>query len=818
VSGAALRRRRLAIPLVMLAITAACSRPEPGPSLASPTAEPPSFLLITLDTTRPDRLEPYGAVDVETPALAALARDGIVFDHAVAATPVTAPSHASLLTGLYPPRHGVRDNSIHHLDESAVTLTERLAGAGYRTGAFVSTVILDHRYGLDQGFQVYDDDIRSAAPSVVQRRMTVDRPADATTDRALAWLDTLDGRAPFFLWVHYYDPHIPYAPPAPFDERYRDRPYDGEVAFMDSQVGRLLAHPTIDAGRVVVAAVADHGESLGEHGERTHGLLVYDSTLRVPWILRLPDGPHGVRVSAPVSQVDLAPTFAELAGLPPSPGPSDGRSLLPLLDAGKAAGTDERMVFAESQVPFLAYGWSALRSVRAGWLKLIDAPVVELYDLAEDPDELDNLARQRPAEVARLAAELEAWEAAGSAVSTLEVDPETARELRALGYVAGDPERPEGEGRGNPVELMPVHDELQTVGELLWAGRAEEAVLRVRRALQADPDNVAALRELSRGLVLLGRLDEAAAAASRASAAAPWSARALTIEADVEHRRGNPRRALELIERALTLDERFVEARIDRARYLAAVGRGDEARAELSALLAAAPDNNWVALRTAELVDLAAGDADAAERRLREVLDRNPTFTEATLLLGRILSDQGRLGEAAAVYREAVATGTASPAVHARLAVLAAFESLQRGDPAGAATSARNALETDPSSAVAWNALAVALDELGRKDEAEAAYRRAAELDPGDWRALFNLGILLREAGRADEAAAVQEEVLARSPGNAGAHFELGVLWAAFLGDTERARSHLRAAVDADPSHPRAAQARMLLERLGPGG
>ncbi|HSL18185.1 MAG TPA: tetratricopeptide repeat protein [Methylomirabilota bacterium] len=817
-SGVAVGRRRLAIPLALLAIAAACSRPEPGPTLLSPAAEPPSFLLITLDTTRPDRLEPYGAVDVETPALAALARDGVVFDHAVATTPVTAPSHASLLTGLYPPRHGVHNNSTHHLGEGALTLAERLAGAGYRTAAFVSTVILDHRYGLGQGFQVYDDDIRSATPSGVQRRMTVDRPADATTDRALDWLDGLDGGAPFFLWVHYYDPHIPYAPPPPFDERYSGRPYDGEVAFMDSQIGRLLEHPAVAAGRVVVAAVADHGESLGEHGERTHGLLVYDSTLRVPFILRLPGGPRGLRVSAPVSLVDLAPTFAELAALPPEVDPPDGRSLLPLLNAGAPGDASDRMVFAESQVPFLAYGWSPLRSVRRGWLKLIDAPTVELYDLAGDPGELDNLAPRRPAEVARLAAELEAWEAAGGAASTLEVDPETARELRALGYVAGDPERPEGEGRGNPVELMPVHDQLQEVGELLSAGRPEEAVLGVRRALQADPNNLAALRDLSRGLVLLGRLDEAAAAAARASAAAPWSARALAIEADIEHRRGNPRRALELVERALALDDRFLEARIDRARYLAAVGRSDEARAELAALLAQAPDDNWVALRTAELVELAAGDADAAERRLRQVLDRNPTFTEATLLLGTILSDQGRLDEAAAVYREAVEMGTASPTVHARLAVLAAAGSLQRGDPAGAAASARSAVETDPSSAVAWNTLAVALDELGRKDEAEAAYRRAAELDPTDWRALFNLGILLREAGRPDEAAAVQEQVLARSPGNAGAHFELGVLWAAFLGDAERARSHLRAAVDADPSHPRAEQARMLLDRLGPGG
>jgi len=790
----------------------ACSRSGPlRPESTHPIARP-SVLLITLDTTRPDHLEPYGATDIETPALAALARTGIVFEHAVTTAPVTAPAHASLLTGLVPPHHGVRNNSTHHLREDVVTIAERFAGAGYRTAAFVSTVILDSRYGLAQGFEVYDDDIRSSSPTGIERRMTVDRPARATTDRALDWLDGLDGGAPFFLWVHYYDPHIPYAPPAPWAERYADRPYDGEIASMDAAIGRLLEHPNVAVGRVVVAAIGDHGESLGEHGERTHGLLVYDSTLRVPWILRLPDGPTGLRVKAPVSLVDLAPTVAELASLPAAAGPLDGTSLMALFDGRETL--DDRPLFAESQVPFLAYGWTPLRSLREGGLKLIEAPTPELYDLASDPNERRNLASERPADVVRLTADLDLWTVSADAASTLEVDAQTARELRALGYVAGDPDRPEGEGRGNPVELMPVHDELQAVGELLASGRPDEAVQRVRSALEVDPDNVAALRDLSRGLVLLGRLGEAATAAARAVAAAPWSARALAIQADIEFRRGNVSRALALANRALALDDRFLEAQIDRARYLAAVGRTTEATTELAGLLAEAPDDNWVAIRYAELVELASGAVDAAERRLREVLTRNPTFAEAALLLGTVLTDQGRTDEAASVYRNCLDHGAVSPAIEARLAVLAAADSLRDGDAATAASHARVAVGADPSSAVAWNTLAVALDDLERLDEAETAYRRAAELDPRDWRALFNLGLLLRERGRYDEAASVQEQVLLRSPGNAGAHFELGMLWAGFLGDPERARAHLQATIDADPNHPRAQQAQIVLEQI----
>jgi arylsulfatase A-like enzyme len=272
--------------------------------------------LITLDTTRADHLEPYGAENVETPALARLADNGVVFEHAIATAPVTAPAHASLLTGLYPLRHGVRDNSTHYLPEDIPTLAEWLSEAGYRTAAFVSTVILERRYGLDQGFEVYDDDIRSSSASH-ERRMTVERPAAATADRALAWLDALDGGESFFLWVHFYDPHIPYSPPSPWAEKYRDQTYDGEIAYMDSQIGRLLQHPRAAADDVIVMAIGDHGESLGEHGEKTHGLLVYDSTLRVPWILRLPGGPSGVRIAAPISQVDLVPTIAELVNLDP---------------------------------------------------------------------------------------------------------------------------------------------------------------------------------------------------------------------------------------------------------------------------------------------------------------------------------------------------------------------------------------------------------------------------------------------------------------------------------------------------------------------
>jgi arylsulfatase A-like enzyme/tetratricopeptide (TPR) repeat protein len=841
-------RRLLACVALVLPVLVGCTADPEDPAanaVQTGNTAATSVLLVTLDTTRADRLDPYGADEVQTPALAGLAANGVVFEQASAVAPVTAPTHASLLTGLYPHRHGVRDNAIHTLAEDIPTLAERLSAAGLRTAAFVSAAVLERRFGFARGFELYDDDL-AASGARAESRMMIERSATDTVDRALAWLDGLPQEDSFFLWVHLFDPHAPYAPPPEWADRYASRPYDGEIAFMDSEIGRLLRHPRIAEPEVVVAAIGDHGESLGEHGELTHGLLVYESTMRVPWIMRWPACPPGQRVEAAVSQVDFVPTvLGLLASSVPVEGIDgvDGRNLLPYFERGEQ--TTDRVLYGESLVGFFRYGWSPLRVLRDGWLKLIDGPVPEIYDLGADPRERDDLARDRRDDLSRLQAMLEDVAAGvGGGASQVPGGSVSMERLRALGYVAGEAARPLDTARGNPMGLITIHEEIQRSATLLEAGQVDDAVRMVEAVLDRDPDNITALHDLTRGLLELGRLDDADRAAGRARDLAPWSARAPMVQAEVAIRRGDVERALELADESLAIDPSHQNARLERARYLALLGRDAEAAREMERVRESAGSSAWIELRYAELVELPRGELGQAEERLRSAVARDPFLAEAWLLLGTVLERQSRAGDAVAAYRTGLEHRPGHRELESQLALALAglgqvseAESLwlsrvredpgaaqawhnlaslaiQRGDWSEVERLARKAVDADPGSSEAWNNLGIGLEELGRTDEAETAYRRAVETGDAERRALFNLGLLLRESGRYVEAADVQRQVVAAQPSHLGARFELGVLLVGPLREVERGKAHLRAVIDSEPNGPRAAQARAILERL----
>ncbi|HET9887093.1 MAG TPA: sulfatase, partial [bacterium] len=328
------------------------------------------LLLITIDTCRADRIGCYGAKNIETSALDDLARRGSIFLEAVAPAPLTLPSHATILTGLYPDRHSVRDNGEARLPQEAQTLAEVLREKGWTTAAFVSAFPLAREFACDQGFEAYNDVLSSNASGKTEdaagggdalRLYYDERVAKDVTDASLDWLrSTMKKKTPFFLWVHYFDPHASYRPPEPFASRYGPQSYEGEIASVDAQIARLVEVLKPLHSEMTVAVVADHGESLGEHEEMTHGLFVYESTLQVPWILAGPRIPRGVRFEKPVSIAHVMPTVLDACGIAPPAG-IDGVSLLPALEG---RGEPPPLAFAESRFATLHFGWASLRAVR----------------------------------------------------------------------------------------------------------------------------------------------------------------------------------------------------------------------------------------------------------------------------------------------------------------------------------------------------------------------------------------------------------------------------------------------------------------------
>jgi arylsulfatase A-like enzyme len=350
-----------------------------------------NLLIITLDTTRADRIGAYG-YSAQTPNLDRLAREGTVFEQTTSASPLTLPAHGSLFTGQFSPGHGVRANGGFFSAAEHTTLADVLKRHGFATGAFVGSYVLDSRFGLDQGFDTYIDDFDGSYTSRFTAS-SLQRPANEVVDRALTWLrQTASTR--FFAWLHFYDPHAPYEPPEPYRAMFADDPYVGEIAFVDAQLGRMVAfleeRHLLD--RTIVVVIGDHGESLGDHGELTHGRSLYESVLRVPFIMRVPlEGFAGQRVGGPALSVDMMPTLLDLLQIA-QPEPVDGTSLVPAV-SGATAGAD-RVAFAETPSPESP---TDLRMVRLGRFKLIAAPRLELYDLAEDPAEQRNLTERNAA-------------------------------------------------------------------------------------------------------------------------------------------------------------------------------------------------------------------------------------------------------------------------------------------------------------------------------------------------------------------------------------------------------------------------------------
>ena len=571
---AARRARALAVGLTLAA--SSCSSGEDARSV----------LLVTFDTTRADRLGCYGHPNAATPVVDALAERGVRFERAYAPVPITLPSHASLLTGSYPPTHGVRDNGLFVLGGEAETLAEAFRRAGHRTAAFVSAFPLFDEFGLDQGFEVYDDAVDAGAPASPGHMQ--ERSATGTVDAARTWLESLASDESFFLWLHLFDPHEPHHAPERFLRAAGGDPYQAEIAWADAEVGRLLDRIAA-LGRTdstVVAVTADHGEAFGEHGEETHAILLYDGTLRIPLVLAGP----GVEPAAgravpgePVSLVDLAPTLAELAGLGADAARSfssfGAASLVPAWRSGEPM--PPRDLYFESCYPRWHHGWSELFGIARGEWKYVEAPGAldgegrvraELFAPGADPREERDLTGER-AEVARdlaarlgaLRTELAALGSGGSGGSRREVEEGDLEQLDALGYggadlSAGASSAGSAPGR-DPREVVEAVMLLNGVRAFSMAGSFERAESFLNRLRSIDPDGVGTHEATGEFELARGRANEAVdrEALARAAAAFGRAAELSPGRRGPWFKRGVALRLLERFEEALAAFDRAIE-------------------------------------------------------------------------------------------------------------------------------------------------------------------------------------------------------------------------------------------------------------------
>jgi len=450
-----------------------------------------SVILITVDTLRADKVGSYGNANVATPTMDAFAAGGIRYKNCISQTPLTLPSHTTILTGTLPIFHGVRDNGGFVVPSELVTMAEVFKAKGYDTAAFVAAYVLDSKWGLNQGFDTYFDKFDLSRFEKISLG-EVQRPGNEVIDEALGWIDMKkDGK--FFAWIHLYDPHTPYAPPEPFKSQYSQNPYLGEIAFTDTQLARLwdyLGRSGLRDNLFVVFA-SDHGESLGEHEETTHGFFVYQSALHVPLIIVTPFPKlQGVTSAETVELADIMPTVCEMAGIP-VPAEVQGRSLVPSFFAPGAAA--DRLAYSETFYPRYHYGWSDLRSVQDGRFKLIVAPVPELYDLDRDPGEEKNLVYLEKKVFEDLSAQAGVlMEKAGRnalEVDLQKVDEETREKLAALGYVGSftDSSKLKGQKLANPRDKIGVFNELSRARESGLGGDPEEAIRTIRAIIKEDP-------------------------------------------------------------------------------------------------------------------------------------------------------------------------------------------------------------------------------------------------------------------------------------------------------------------------------------------
>ena len=692
-----------------------------------------NVLLISIDTLRPDHLGCYGYEHIATPNIDRLADEGFLFLDAIATVPLTLPSHASLLTGLLPITSGVRDNGTFVLSEQFTTLAEVFSEQDYSTGAFVATFVLDARFGLDQGFEFYDDDMGSEGQQ--SAFLWPERRADAVNDTALKWFEAV--REPFFAFVHYYDPHDPYTPPQAFADAYPTNLYDGEIAYTDSMLGNLLealkANDLYD--NTLIVLVSDHGEGLKEHNEAGHGILIYGSTMKVALMVKLPKGfrmggdlEPPAEIDYPVQLIDVFPTVLELADVEPDHN-VDGVSLVPVLRGDRI---DPRMLYFESLYPYFYFKWSSLRGVRHNNWKYILAPEEELYNLTQDPGEINNLASSQTERAGEMRANLmmiagretEALESARTSMSQDDV-----HKLMALGYLAGGrPKLPENiEPGGRDPKYM-----MKDIERYLWGGRKyfdkgdfEGAAGLFGQLVLLDPGNPQAHVHLAKALMEMGETDIAQAEFRKAIEIDSTHSSAFFPMANIMRQQG----------------------KLDRALFYLRLG---------ASLSMESPD----VLSSMGAVFVEKGEPDSAIQVLEQALQLNPKDPMALQNMGQAYLYKNQPEKAMRWFRATLAVQPQN--VKALGNIARVF--IQRGRPDSTVYYFERAREVDPADATILANLGSAYRQKGMAAEAAEAFESALQYEPENTMALFGLAAVRAQEGKTEESIALLERILQIDP------------------------------------------------------
>ncbi len=620
-------------------------RPHIGQS--GEKSEPLNIIIITIDTLRADRLGCYGYRTIKTPQIDSLAKEGVLFEKAFTPVPTTLPSHASIFTGTYPGTHGIKNNGTFALSDTADTLAEGLKEKGYSTAAFVSSFVLDSRFGLDQGFDLYNDDLVTNVQTVSLRKK--ERRAETVTQAAIQWLNTKKEKTPFFLWMHYFDPHQKYDPPSPYGEIYVDCPYDGEIAYTDSWIGVLvnkLKEMKIFENSLLILA-GDHGEGLGDHQEDTHGVFLYDTTLHVPLIFRYPGRlPKNCRIDSLVRLIDIAPTVMALAGYK-NPSPMQGVNLCPLMEGKKK--DLQLTLYCETEYPKFTYGWSPLEGLRTQKWKYIKAPQNELYNLIKDPKEKKNTFNknkkgQKKWEK-RLAQLQKEFASSTDHAQSVELDQATRDRLKSLGYIFANDESQKKSDLKDPKQMIDLLALFKKGADFLGEKKYEEAIAEFKKVLKKDPQNIDVFTCLGAVYHIMGNAEQAIEAYQQAVTLGPDHVDNLLQLGNLYIHNKQPEEGKVLFEKVIAINERCSEAYINLGIYY--MEKEDWAKARENLEKALEFDQGLVLAKN-HLVSAyyKQGNTKKAADLCQNILNDNPKDLSALLNMGIICMEQKKYTEA----------------------------------------------------------------------------------------------------------------------------------------------------------------------------